>query len=151
MAARLNFLVFYKGNIEKGFDYYYFKRNEGHSFFLFEHTNNPKDILDDNFDYYNPHYNDQGKEFIWNYDEAWLDISAEWDEFAKQFFDYLPTWLNYYHAQSFPERKDNVEWGIRYQILNQGIELISGFNAWPVNFDKFQDFVNSYAKQLADK
>lgn len=57
--------MFYRGNLVNGFDYVYIKRHEGHAFWQSDSkSQEAKDILDPEFDFYNPHYNDQGSHLI---------------------------------------------------------------------------------------
>ena len=83
-SRRLDFLVFYRGNLVTGFDYVYLKRHEGHAFLQIADKTQPvKNITDPDFDFYNPHFNAAGEPFNWRYREDWLDMTAQWDDIAE--------------------------------------------------------------------
>jgi len=145
--ARLDFLVFYRGNLVNGFDYVYIKRHEGHAFWQNDNkSQEAKDILDPEFDFYNPHYNAQGEPFNWRYRENWVDMTNVWDHFSQEAMAYIKTWLTEYRGPSYDDPSRNDEWGVRYQVPGQPERLIWGLNAFPANLDDFSEFVYRFGK-----
>jgi hypothetical protein len=146
-AIRLDYLVFYIGNLSYGFDYVYTKRSEGHAFLL---RRTPQeeiaDITDRNFDFYNPHLsNDNKTTFNWNYDENYNDMTNVWEHFADVTLGFLENWADDYRGVSLKNDSQNVEWGVRF--LSPSIkqeQVIWGVNAYPDRFDDFVSYLRSF-------
>lgn len=139
MAQRLDYLTFYRGNFATGYDYFYLKRQDGHAFLHFEPKGAPVlDVTDGDFDYYNPHYSQDGTPFTWRYREAWTDLSKEWDALIEELLAIIDTWLPEYHGPSFETAADNDEWGVRFKRPGQVDDVIWGLNAFPGNLADFQ-------------
>jgi len=144
--TRLDFLVFYRGNLVTGFDYIYIKRHEGHAFWQSrDKTKEAKDIADIDFDFYNPHFNQTGKAFNWRYHEQWTDMTMSWDEFTDKAMSYINTWMTEYPGPSQTKPSLNDEWGIRFKVPGEHERMIWGLNAYPANLQKFIDFLYSFA------
>lgn len=145
---RLDFLVFYRGNLVTGFDYVYVKRYEGHAFWQHVGKNQePKDILDVDFDFYNPHFNENGESFNWRYRENWVNMTAVWDDFAKTSMSYINTWMPEYPGPSQSDSRLNDEWGVRYKSPGDSHErIIWGLNAFPANLQDFITFLYQFGK-----
>lgn len=146
-AIRLEYLVFYIGNLAFGFDYVYAKRSNGHAFLLHRQPGTEiAQVTDDNFDFYNPHFSeDRRTEFNWTYDESYADMTNVWDHFAEVVFGYLENWSSDYKGVSLKDDEKNVEWGVRFKSPNFGDEeIIWGINAYPENFDDFVNYIKSF-------
>lgn len=145
--ARLDFLVFYRGNLVTGFDYIYVKRHEGHAFWqMRDKRQEVKNILDADFDYYNPHFNGNGEAFRWRYQEPWIDMTASWDDFALESMAYINTWMAEYHGPSHTDASLNDEWGVRYKVPGEKERIIWGLNAFPANLQNFMTFLYHFGK-----
>jgi hypothetical protein len=146
-AIRLDYLVFYIGNLAYGFDYIYAKRTEGHAFLIRREPGTPiADINDPIFDFYNPHYSeDRRTQFNWTYEEKYADMTNVWDHFADVVFGYLEGWANDYRGVSLPNDSQNVEWGVRFRSPQFGSEeIVWGMNAYPETFDDFVNYIRSF-------
>lgn len=142
MASRLDFLVFYRGNMVNGFDYVYTKRYEGHAFWQARPKDmTQSDVLDDEYDFYNPHFNAQGEPFNWRYHETWVDMTNVWDHFSQEATNYLNSWMSEYPGPTFDDPSRNDEWGVRFRVPGQPEQIIWGINAFPANLDAFSDFI----------
>lgn len=144
-TQRLDFLVFYRGNLVTGFDYIYAKRHEGHAFLQYDDkSQEAKDILDPRFDFYNPHFNEAGEPYNWRYKEPWLDMTDKWDDFAPEVLSYINTWMGEYRGPSYPDPSLNDEWGVRFKLPNQREQIIWGLNAFPANLQAFVAFLSEF-------
>lgn len=147
---RLDFLVFYRGNMVKGFEYIYAKRHEGHAFLqLDKNSKSPKNINDLDYDFFNPHYNQSGEPFQWHYNEEWVDLSTRWDDLAPQILAYIDTWMTEYPGPSYPDKSLNDEWGVRFKLPGQREQIIWGLNAFPSNLQNFKDLLSSYSNSAS--
>ncbi|WP_367300775.1 hypothetical protein [Leuconostoc carnosum] len=145
--ARLDFLVFYRGNLASGFNYVYVKRHEGHAFWQKDDkSQQAKDILDTHFDFYNPHFNEQGEPFNWRYRDEWVDMTKVWDHFAEESLAFINTWMSEYRGPSHDDPSWNDEWGVRFKIPGQPEKIIWGLNAFPANLSDFIDFLYGFGK-----
>ncbi|WP_294976120.1 hypothetical protein [uncultured Leuconostoc sp.] len=144
--TRLDFLVFYRGNLVSGFDYVYIKRHEGHAFWHSrDKAQEAKDITDIDFDFYNPHFNQAGQAFNWRYREQWSDMTTSWDDFTDKAMRYINTWMTAYPGPSQTEPSLNDEWGIRFKVPSENERMIWGLNAYPANLQSFIDFLYTFA------
>ncbi|GMA70641.1 hypothetical protein GCM10025879_18870 [Leuconostoc litchii] len=144
---RLDFLVFYRGNLVEGFDYVYVKRQDGRAFWKSEYkAQEAKDILDKDFMFYNPHLNDKGEPFNWRYREDWVDMTKVWDHFSEESIAYIKTWLDEYRGPAHDDPSKNDEWGVRWKEPNNQEKLIWGLNAFPANLNDFSDFLYRFGK-----
>lgn len=145
-SRRLDFLVFYRGNLATGFDYVYLKRHEGHAFLQIADKTQPvKNITDPDFYFYNPHFNAAGEPFNWRYREDWLDMTAQWDDIAETAWQYLETWMAAYRGPSYPDPSLNDEWGVRFKAPGAQERIIWGLNAFPANLQDFSDYLYQLA------
>lgn len=144
---RLDFLVFYRGNLVTGFDYIYVKRQEGHAFWQSAlKAQEAKDILDKDFIFYNPHLNDKGEPFNWRYREDWVDMTKVWDHFSEEAMAYITTWMSEYRGPSYDDPSKNDEWGVRFKVPGEKEQFIWGLNAFPANLDDFSHFLYRFGQ-----
>ncbi|EHN59566.1 hypothetical protein [Oenococcus kitaharae] len=154
MTIRLDYLVFYIGNISYGFDYVYTKRINGHAFYVRRQPQEEiADILDENFDFYNPHIaEDTHAAFNWKYDEKFTDLSRVWDHYSDVVLGFIEPWEADYRAPVDYNSDKNVEWGIRFHSRNlKGEQLIYGVNAYPERFDDFVNYLRSFDPEAPTK
>ncbi len=147
MAIRLDYLIFYIGNLSYGFDYVYTKRINGHAFYL---RRPPQaeiaDVNDESFDFYNPHFStDTHTAFNWKYDEKFTDLTRIWDHYSDVALGFIEDWAEDYRAPVDPDSDQNVEWGVRFHSPSlKGEQLIFGVNAYPSGFDDFVNYLRSF-------
>jgi hypothetical protein len=146
-AIRLDYLVFYIGNLSYGFDYVYAKRSEGHAFLVRRAPHEDiADINDPEFDFFNPHLSEDRKTtFNWNYDEKYTNMTNVWEHFVDVSLGFIEDWSDDYRGVSLPNDSQNVEWGIRFKSPNYPDEqIVWGINAYPDRFDDFVAYLRSF-------
>ncbi|WP_439424697.1 phosphoesterase [Oenococcus alcoholitolerans] len=154
MAIRLNYFIFYIGNISYGFDYIYTKRHNGHAFYLRRPPlSEIANVQSEKFDFYNPHYSSENHTpFTWKYDEKFTDLTRVWDHFSEVVLAFIEDWADDYRAPVDLDSDKNVEWGIRFnspKFVDE--QFIFGVNAFPPRFDDFVNYIRSFDPEAPTK
>lgn len=145
MAVRLNYLVWYTGNMNKGFDYIYTKFQDGHAFWLKRQSGDKiETITDPDFDFYNPHFNERAEPFNWTYQEQFVDMSKVWDHFSDVTSGFLEAWHDDYRGVPDQNLANNVEWGVRWKFPNEQAQFTWGVNAQPERYNDFVNYLKSF-------
>ena len=145
MAASLNYLVWYSGNMQKGFEYIYTKFNEGHAFWLERKPGEKiETVTDPDFDFFNPHFNERGETFNWTYDEQFVDMSNVWEHFSDVTSGFLENWHSDYRGVADKNLSNDVEWGVRWEFPGEKGQFIWGVNAKPERYDDLVNYLKSF-------
>jgi hypothetical protein len=143
----LEYLTFYQGNLETGFDYIYAKKIADHAFYI----NAPSvldldimDITDEKFDFSQKNrLQITIDKNLRPFADVWQNITFQWSSVERQLEALIADWHDDY-AKKQPGIVQ--EWGLTIKRADEEQRTIVGYNDFPDNFDQLVKWLNSYAQ-----
>lgn len=143
----LEYLTFYHGNLETGFDYIYAKKKDDHAFYV----NAPAtldldimDITDEKFDFSQKNrLQITIDKDLRPFSDVWQNITFQWPNVERQLLAITADWADDYAKEPVGPVE---EWGLTIKMTDQEPRIIVGYNEFPDNFDQLVRWLNSYAQ-----
>lgn len=143
----LEYLTFYQGNLETGFDYIYAKKIADHAFYI----NAPAaldldimDITDEKFDFSQKNrLQITIDKNLRPFADVWQNITFQWPSVERQLEALTADW-----GDDYAKKQPGIvqEWGLTIKMADEDQRTIVGYNDFPDNFSQLVQWLNSYAQ-----